>query len=133
MIEVVTDFVLPIGGSVLLGAGLLSWLSVRPRPSQGQLHLPRRWESTSILLGAALLALYIAFFAPFDSSTLRVIMVLIIVGSVGLNVWIIRTAVRRNAHSETGSDHHDEPVVSPRRPGRKTRSDCTDSTGRGSQ
>lgn len=92
--DVMAMFVLPIGGAVLLGAGLLSWLCSRSS-RHGEPFGPRRWETLAILVGAGLEALYVALVAPYGSSPLRVVNVLIILFTVAYNTWLLRRARER--------------------------------------
>jgi hypothetical protein len=87
--DVMASFVLPIGSAVLLGGGLLSWLSFRSS-RRGEPFGPRRWETVAILVGAGLVALYVGLVAPFGSAALRIVALLIILVTVAYNVWFVR-------------------------------------------
>jgi hypothetical protein len=87
--ELLTDFVMPIGGSVLLAVGLVSWQRSR-RFLSGLSIRPRRWEAVVLLIGTAVMAGYVAFVVPYDSAVVRFVTVLCIVLPAAEVAWLAR-------------------------------------------
>jgi hypothetical protein len=77
-LELLVDFVMPIGGSLFLAVGLVSWQR-SGRFLSGLSFRPKRWEAVAIVVGAAVMASYVAFVVPYDSAALRSVTVLLLV------------------------------------------------------
>lgn len=93
VLALLTDFVLPIGSSLLLAIGLVSWQRSE-RFRAGRSLRPRRWEAVSILIGATMMACYVAFVVPFQTPTLRLVTVLLIVCPTAGVAWLARSSRR---------------------------------------
>lgn len=101
VLELATNYLLPIAGPLLLAAGLLSWQR-SDRFWSGRSLAPKGWQTAAIVTGAAMLAGYVGFVLPASSPALRVVTVLIIVqpAVVAGLAWLIgRTASHRSPSS----------------------------------
>lgn len=85
-----TYYVIPIGGALLFGIGVVSWQRSE-RFWAGQLIAPRSWETAAIVVGTAALLAYVGFVVPYQSSALRLMTMVFLgfpaVAAVGLT-WL---------------------------------------------
>lgn len=89
--EILTNYILPIAGPLLLAAGVLTWQRSQPFWSG---HLaPKHWQTAAIVTGSAMLIAYILFVLPSSSLALRVVAALLIAQPaviVILVAWLAR-------------------------------------------
>lgn len=76
MPEILSNYVLPIAGPLLLAAGVLTWQRSQHFWS-GRLA-PKHWQIAAIVTGSAMLIAYILFVLPSSSLALRVVAALLI-------------------------------------------------------
>lgn len=111
-------YILPIGSTLLFGAGLVSWQR-SSRFWSGQFVAPRPWETLAILVGTAGLVGYIAFVAPYDSMALKVVTALAIIQPAAAIVWLTRL-LRPGRRTEPDTDEPLEVEV-PASSGKETK------------
>ncbi|TXI63397.1 hypothetical protein [Mycolicibacterium mageritense] len=95
VLQLLTEFALPVAGALSLATGLLSWQRSQ-RFWSGQLK-PRRWETFTILIGAALMAWYVAVQIEGPG---RFVTIAMLLGSAAAVAWL---ALRGRGHAN-GSD-----------------------------
>lgn len=98
---ILTNYVLPIAGPLLLAAGVLTWQRSQPFWS-GRLA-PKGWQTVAIITGSAMLVAYILFVLPSSSLALRVVAALLIAQPaviVALVAWFARAKQSVGASDE---------------------------------
>lgn len=93
-LDLLAYYVIPIGGALLLGLGVVSWQRSE-RFWSGQHLAPRPWQTVVILIGTAALIVYIAFVVPYDSSAMRFMTMLFIATPAAGAVWLTRLSRRQ--------------------------------------
>ncbi|SKN03070.1 Uncharacterised protein [Mycobacteroides abscessus subsp. massiliense] len=97
MPELMVYYVLPFGGALLLGLGLVTWQHSE-RFWSGHLA-PRDSQTAAITVGAVALGTYIAFVVPYDSLAWRLMTLLFIAFPAAAAAWLTRQSRKRQARS----------------------------------